>query len=214
MNASPTPSADDSMVSDLRAAFDTATDTTDAAVRHDELAQAADRNGVLDIAFRTIDSPVGSLLLAATADGLVRVAFECETHDTVLESLSVSISPRMLRSNRRLDGAARQLDEYLAGTRRTFELNLDLQLVSGFRRTVLSHLPEIGYGTTASYATLAKVSGNPTAVRAAASACSHNPLPLVIPCHRIVRSDGSIGKYLGGATAKQTLLSMERELAA
>jgi methylated-DNA-[protein]-cysteine S-methyltransferase len=214
MNASPASSANESMVNDLRAAFSTPTDATEATLRHDELAEAADRSGVLDIAFRTIDSPIGPLLLAATADGLVRVAFDCESHDTVLESLSTSISPRMLRSNRRLDGAARQLDEYLAGTRRTFELNLDLQLVSGFRRTVLSHLPEIDYGTTASYATLAKVSGNPTAVRAAASACSHNPLPLVIPCHRIVKSDGSIGKYLGGVATKESLLSMERERAA
>jgi methylated-DNA-[protein]-cysteine S-methyltransferase len=211
MNASPTPTSEESMIDDLRAAFGSATSSGDAALRHDELVANAERDGLLDVAYRTIDSPVGPLLLAATTEGLVRVAFDCENHDSVLESLATSISPRMLRSPRRLDGVARQLDEYLAGTRRTFDLELDLRLASGFRRIVLTHLPEIRYGTTASYATLAKVAGNPTAVRAAASACSHNPLPLVIPCHRIVKGDGTIGKYLGGVPTKQTLLSMELE---
>jgi methylated-DNA-[protein]-cysteine S-methyltransferase len=209
MHTFPTPS-DESTINDLLAAFDAPT-LLETGRRHDQLAASADSEGVLDIAYRTIDSPVGSLLLAATPDGLVRVAFECEGHDAVLDNLATVISPRILRTTRRLDDSARQLDDYLDGRRTQFELTLDLRLVSGFRRTVLTHLREIRYGTTASYATLAKVAGNPTAVRAAASACSHNPLPLVIPCHRIVKSDGSIGKYLGGVAAKQSLLTMELE---
>jgi methylated-DNA-[protein]-cysteine S-methyltransferase len=108
-----------------------------------------------------------------------------------------------------LDRAARQLDEYFAGKRRTFELSVDLQLAHGFRRTVLGHLQVIPYGVTESYAVVAKAAGKPTAVRAAASACSHNPLPLVIPCHRVVRSDGTIGRYRGGDEAKKYLLDME-----
>jgi methylated-DNA-[protein]-cysteine S-methyltransferase len=205
---------DESTINDLRAAFSTSADADDAMSRRDALAESADGEGLLDLAYRTIETPIGPLLIAATDAGLVRVAFDCENHDSVLEQLAMTISPRVLRTTRRLDDVARQLDEYLTGKRQRFELTLDLRLASGFRRTVLTHLPEIRYGTTASYAALATVSGNPTAIRAAASACSHNPLPLVIPCHRIVKSDGSVGQYLGGVATKQSLLSMEREHAA
>jgi methylated-DNA-[protein]-cysteine S-methyltransferase len=214
MLPTPTTSPEDSLIDELRAAFADPLDTTQVRRRHDALVADAERNDLLDVSFRVIDSPVGPLLLAATAAGLVRVAFECEDHDVIVEQLATTISPRVMRGGRRLDGAARQLDEYLAGRRTRFELSIDLQLASGFRRTVLTHLPEIAYGTTASYATLATVSGNPKAVRAAASACSHNPLPLVIPCHRIVKSDGSIGNYLAGTAIKRTLLTMESAHAA
>jgi methylated-DNA-[protein]-cysteine S-methyltransferase len=108
-----------------------------------------------------------------------------------------------------LDAAARQLDEYFDHRRRRFALPVDLQLAHGFRRAVLGHLLDIPYGATASYTAVATAAGKPTAVRAAASACSHNPLPLVIPCHRVIRSDGSIGQYGGGPEAKKTLLAME-----
>jgi methylated-DNA-[protein]-cysteine S-methyltransferase len=169
----------------------------------------ADADGILDVAYRTVDSPVGSLLLAATPVGLVRIAFATEGHDDVLARLAGDVSPRVLAAPARLDAAARQLDDYFARRRHRFDLPLDLRLAHGFRRTVLEHLPEIPYGSTATYAQIADVSGNPTAVRAAASACSHNPLPLVVPCHRVVRSDGSIGGYLGGPDAKRTLLHLE-----
>src|SRR5205814_1448841 len=145
----------------------------------------------LDVSYRTIDSPLGPLLLAATGKGLVRVAFSREDHQSVLSSLASDISPRILRTPRRLDKAARELEEYFAGKRRAFTVPVDLQLARGFRRSVLLHLLEIPYGETQSYTAVAKAAGNASAVRAAASACSHNPLPLVVPCHRVVRSDGA-----------------------
>jgi methylated-DNA-[protein]-cysteine S-methyltransferase len=173
------------------------------------LAAAAQQNGLLDVAYRVIDSPVGPLLLAATEAGLVRVAYSREDHDSVLQSLADRISPRILNAPARLDLAARELDEYFTGNRRNFDLALDWRLSAGFRRTVLRHLAEIDYGRTASYAAVARLAGSPKAVRAVGTACATNPLPVVVPCHRVVRSDGSMGGYLGGTEAKQTLLTME-----
>jgi methylated-DNA-[protein]-cysteine S-methyltransferase len=176
---------------------------------HARLVADAERAGVLDVAYRTLDTPVGTLLLAATGQGLVRVAFASEDHDLVLRQLADRVSPRVLRAPARLDAAARELDEYFAGRRSRFDLPLDFQLSRGFRRAVLSHLTEIGYGTTASYAAVAAAAGNPKAVRAAATACATNPLPLVVPCHRVVRSDGTIGGYAGGVDVKKALLALE-----
>lgn len=176
---------------------------------HARLARLAERQRLLDVSYRTVDSPLGPLLLAATGKGLVRVAFSREDHDSVLSRLAADVSPRILRAPRRLDRAARQLDEYFAGRRRAFTVPVDLQLARGFRLSVLLHLRDIPYGRTESYTAVARAAGNPSAVRAAASACSHNPLPLVVPCHRVVRSDGSFGEYLGGPKAKHALLAME-----
>ena len=176
---------------------------------HGRLAALAEQEGILDVSYRTIDSPVGPLLLAATVEGLVRVAFSREDHDSVLASLATDISPRILRTPRRLDEATRQLEEYFARKRRAFTVPIDLRLAHGFRRSVLLHLRDIPYGETESYTLVAKAAGNPSAVRAAASACSHNPLPLVVPCHRVVRSDGTPGEYRGGPEAKRVLLDME-----
>lgn len=176
---------------------------------HQRLVDAASVAGLLDIAYRTIDTPVGTLLLAATEKGLVRVAYASQDYDLVLQQLARDVSPRVLRAPARLDTVAREIEEYFARRRTTFDVPLDLRLAHGFRRTVLSHLPEIGYGATATYAAVAKASGNPRAVRAAGSACANNPLPLVLPCHRVVRSDGSIGQYVGGVEAKKTLLMLE-----
>jgi len=178
---------------------------------HALLVRRAQEAGLLDVAYTIVDSAIGRLLVAATDAGVVRVAFEREGHDAVLAALSDTISPRILRSSDRTDAVARQLDEYFAGRRHRFEVPLDLRLVSGFRRTVVTRLQDIDYGTTATYAAIAAAAGNAAAVRAAASACSHNPLPLLVPCHRVVRSDGRIGDYLGGAEAKATLLALERE---
>ena len=174
-----------------------------------KLATAAQAEGLLDIAYRIVDSPVGALLIAATELGLVRVAYASEGHDTVLQSLADRISPRILLAPGRLDTAARQLDEYFSGKRRDFGVPLDWRLSAGFRNTVLRHLPEIGYGHTVSYAAVAKLAGNPNAVRAVGSACATNPLPVVVPCHRVVRSDGAMGGYLGGVEAKRILLTLE-----
>ncbi|MCV7065704.1 methylated-DNA--[protein]-cysteine S-methyltransferase [Mycolicibacterium farcinogenes] len=176
---------------------------------HARLTIAAQRDGLLDIAYRTVDSPVGPLLLAATDQGLVRVAYAREDHDAVLQQLADKVSPRILRAPARLDAAARQLGEYFTGARRTFDLPLDWRLAAGFRGTVLQHLPEICYGQTASYAAVAALAGSPKAVRAVGTACAKNPLPVVIPCHRVVRSDGATGGYLGGAEAKRLLLDLE-----
>ena len=174
------------------------------------LAERADELTLLDIAYRTIDSPVGPLLLAATETGLVRVAFEREGFDTVLESLATRVSPRVLQAPRRLDTAAAELDEYFAGTRRAFDLPLDITLSSGFRQVVQRYLPHIGYGHTQTYTEVAETVGNPRAVRAVGTACATNPLPVVVPCHRVLRTDGSMGGYLGGLDAKRTLLELER----
>ncbi|PYI66133.1 cysteine methyltransferase [Arthrobacter livingstonensis] len=173
------------------------------------LLAAAGRDGLVDVAYRVVDSPVGPLLLAGTDVGLVRIAFAIEGHDAVLESLAATISPRVLRAPARLDAAARELDEYFGGSRHAFDLPLDLRLANGFRREVLAHLPEIGYGHTASYAAVAALTSSPRAVRAVGTACARNPLPLVVPCHRVVRSDGGRGSYLGGTAAKALLLDLE-----
>ncbi|MGP4016921.1 methylated-DNA--[protein]-cysteine S-methyltransferase [Saccharopolyspora sp. 5N708] len=182
----------------------------DASARlHALLVEAAEREGLLDVSYRTVDTPVGELLLAATEQGLVRVAFARQGHDQVLESLAETVSPRILRAPGRLDEVARQIEQYFAGQRRVFDLSLDWRLSRGFRRNVLSHLPDITYGSTASYAAVAAAAGSPKAVRAVGTACATNPLPVVVPCHRVVRSDGTAGGYVGGPEAKTTLLSLE-----
>jgi methylated-DNA-[protein]-cysteine S-methyltransferase len=173
------------------------------------LAGLAQRDGLLDVAYRTVDSPVGPLLLAATEEGLVRVAFSVEGHDDVLAELAGAVSPRILAAPARLDPVARELDEYFTGQRRAFDVPLDFRLSKGFRRAVLTHLAEIPYGSTESYAQVAAASGSPKAVRAVGTACATNPLPLVVPCHRVVRSNGTSGRYRGGEAAKLTLLTME-----
>ncbi|MPZ53119.1 MAG: methylated-DNA--[protein]-cysteine S-methyltransferase [Acidimicrobiia bacterium] len=176
---------------------------------HTRLVTESETAGLLDIAYHTTDTPVGKLLLAATEKGLVRVAYQSEDHDRVLQALADKVSPRVLKAPKRLDPVVEQLDEYFTGERTQFDLPLDLTLSGGFRKTVLEHLPEIPYGHTESYSEVAKVLGNPKAVRAVGSACANNPLPVVVPCHRVLRSDGTLGGYLGGLKTKQTLLSLE-----
>lgn len=174
-----------------------------------QLVEKARALELVDVAYRVVDSPVGALLLASTEAGLVRVAFESEDHDRILELLSEQLSPRILRDTSSLDGAARQLDEYFAGQRHRFELPVDLQLSTEFRRQVQLELSHIDYGQTLSYAQLAQQIGKPKAVRAVGSACATNPIPIVLPCHRVLRTDGSLGGYLGGLQAKTELLALE-----
>jgi methylated-DNA-[protein]-cysteine S-methyltransferase len=176
---------------------------------HSHLADQAAREGLLDVAYRTMDSPVGPLLLAATDRGLVRVVFAVQNHHAALTQLATAISPRVLLAPARLDPVARQLDEYFAGRRTAFDVAVDLQLASGFRRSVLDHLRDIGYGHTETYAQVAAAAGSPRAVRAVGTACAMNPVPIVVPCHRVVRSDGSWGQYAGGSDAKAALLTLE-----
>jgi methylated-DNA-[protein]-cysteine S-methyltransferase len=190
-------------------------DTGDATLRrlHARLEHDAHLDGLLDLTYTTVATPVGELLLVASADGLLRVAFEREDHDAVLAGLADRVGPRILRSEARLAAAAGQVAEYFAGRRRSFDLPVDLRLLSGFRLEVVRHLQEIGYGRTESYAEVAAATGHPAAVRAVGTACGRNPLPVVVPCHRVVRSDGTSGGYLGGPEAKQLLLALERSAA-
>ncbi len=174
-----------------------------------DLSRRAEAEGLLDLSYRVVDSPLGPLLLAATERGLVRVAFGREGHEQVLARLAEQIGPRVLPDARRLDDAARQLDQYFERRRRAFELPLDLSLSRGFRRLVVEHLSTIGYGHTESYTEVAVAAGSPRAVRAVGSACATNPLPVVVPCHRVLRSDGGLSGYLGGPENKRLLLDLE-----
>jgi len=173
------------------------------------LARRAVDEDLLDVAYRDLDTPLGRLLLAATPAGLVRVAFPVEDADAVLDSLADQVSPRVLRAPGRLDEVARELDEYFAGRRHAFDVPVDLQLARGFRRAVLEKLVDVPYARTVSYAELAARTGSPRAVRAVGTACALNPVPLVVPCHRVVRSDGTPGSYRGGPDAKRRLLALE-----
>jgi methylated-DNA-[protein]-cysteine S-methyltransferase len=176
---------------------------------HRRLEVNSRRAGILDVAYTTIDTPVGRLLLAGTEQGLIRVAYEREDLDRVLEVLGHRVSPRILRAPRRLDVAARQLDEYFDRKRETFDVQVDPSLSRGFRRVVQASLPQISYGTTRSYQQVAMTVGHPRAVRAVATACATNPLPIIVPCHRVLRTDGGPSGYIGGLTAKAALLKLE-----
>jgi methylated-DNA-[protein]-cysteine S-methyltransferase len=173
------------------------------------LADRAARDGLLDVAYATTDSPVGPLLLAATPQGVIRVGFAREGFDDVLEALAIRVSPRVLQAPGKLDDVRRQLDEYFAGRRTAFDVPLDHRLVTGFRARALDAIAAIPYGRTGTYRSIAAAAGSPRAVRAAGTACATNPLPLLIPCHRVVRSDGSMGRYGGGEAAKRLLLEHE-----
>lgn len=174
--------------------------------------RARDRE-LLDVSYRVVDSPVGKLLLAATPQGLVRVAFESEGFGAVLDSLAEHLGPRMMETPEALEPVVVELAEYFAGERERFDLVLDRSLSAGFRSTIHHLLPDIGYGRTWTYKELAARAGNPRAVRAVGTACARNPLPVIVPCHRVLRSDGSLGGYLGGTPAKRHLLELEDEAA-
>jgi methylated-DNA-[protein]-cysteine S-methyltransferase len=174
------------------------------------LAVRAGDEGLVDVAFEHHASPLGPLLLGATPQGLVRVGLPSESEEVVLDELAARVSARVLRvALAPLDRARRPLDEYFEGRRRAFELELDWQLTRGFRRDVLRATARIPYGRTASYREIARRAGSPSAFRAAGSALATNPLPIVVPCHRVVPSSGELGSYRGGAAAKAQLLALE-----
>jgi methylated-DNA-[protein]-cysteine S-methyltransferase len=176
-------------------------------------AERASAEGLVDVAVQRHDTPLGALVLGATAEGLVRVGLPVEREDAVLEELAARISPRVLRAPRAsLDTARRQLDEYFARRRRRFEVPLDWRLTSGFRREVLRATARIPYGSTATYREIAGKAGRPLAFRAAGSALATNPLPILVPCHRVLPTSGGIGDYRGGAPAKERLLAIERRV--
>jgi methylated-DNA-[protein]-cysteine S-methyltransferase len=172
--------------------------------------ERAEREGLVDVAYARVDTPIGRLLLASTAAGLVRLGFEREDLDLVLEELARRITPRVVEAPGRLDEARREIDEYFEGRRDHFELPLDWRLSSGFRRTVLEHLySDVPYGHTVSYLQLATIVGNPKASRAVGTAMATNPIPIVVPCHRVLRTGGHLGGYGGGLETKVKLLALE-----
>jgi methylated-DNA-[protein]-cysteine S-methyltransferase len=171
----------------------------------------ADADDLVDVAWAVQDTPVGPLTLAATPEGLVRVGFGAE--DRVLDDLASEVSPRVVHLPARLDGLRRQLDEYFEGRRRSFDVTLDRRLSHGYRRQVLEALSEVPYGETVSYKDLAVRTGNPGASRAVGSAMATNPIPIVVPCHRVLRSGGALGGYGGGIDVKVWLLRLEGSLA-
>jgi methylated-DNA-[protein]-cysteine S-methyltransferase len=177
----------------------------------EELRDRAAAEGLLDVAYATVDSPFGSLLLAKTPRGLVRLGLPNEDFEPMLVDLAGRISPRVMEAPVRLDEERRELDDYFAGRRRRFELPIDWQLSHGFHLRARQGIAAIPYGETRTYTDLARNAGNERAVRAAGSACSRNPIPLVVPCHRVLRSDGSLGGYAGGLEMKERLLEMENQ---
>ena len=172
--------------------------------------EAAAAAGLLDIAYATLDSPLGRLLLATTPQGLVRIAYlDYTDEDAVLEDLARKLSPRVLAAAWRLDEPRRELDQYFAGGRQDFDLPLDWRLTQGFARRVLEATAGIPYGATATYKQMASKAGNERASRAAGNALGSNPIPIVVPCHRILHSGGGLGGYTGGVDKKRLLLAVE-----
>ena len=175
----------------------------------ERLADRADSEGLLDVAYTTSDSPFGPLLLAATPRGLVKLSLPGHDPGETLEDLAARISPRVLESPARLDEARRELDLYFEGKLTEFDLPLDWQLSRDFRRRALRAIDRIPYGKTRSYTEIARSAGNERAVRAAGSACGANPIPIVVPCHRVLRTGGALGGYGGGLPMKEALLQLE-----
>jgi methylated-DNA-[protein]-cysteine S-methyltransferase len=175
----------------------------------DRLTERAAEQGLLDVAYTTTDSPFGTLLLAATPRGLVRVGLPNQDADALLVDLATRVSPRVLEAPAQLDEARRELDLYFEGKLTEFDLPLDWQLSRDFRRRVLRAIAHIPYGQTRSYTQMAKSAGNERAVRAAGTACGSNPIPVVVPCHRVLRTGGALGGYGGGLPMKEELLRLE-----
>ncbi len=174
-----------------------------------DLALRAAAEGLLDVGYDEVDSPYGRLLVCATHQGVVRVAFATEDHTAILDDLATRVSPRVMAAPGRVESARRELGEYFDGTRQTFEVEVDWRLSRGFRRDALAAVARVPYGRTATYAEVAEAAGNVRAVRAAGSACATNPVPIVVPCHRVLRTGGGLGGYLGGLDVKRALLDLE-----
>jgi methylated-DNA-[protein]-cysteine S-methyltransferase len=177
-----------------------------------DLTEAFERSGLIDVSYVVEDSPVGRLLLAATGEGLVCLHYVNHDDDLEqsLEQLAARLSPRVLRAPRRLDTPRRELDEFFAGSRRDFDIPLDYSMVKpGFTRRVLEQTARIPFGETVSYKGIAGRAGNERAFRAAGTALGSNPLPIVVPCHRVLHSGGGLGGYTGGLEIKRKLLAIE-----
>jgi methylated-DNA-[protein]-cysteine S-methyltransferase len=180
------------------------------ALDRERLARAAREADLEDVAYTTEPSPVGDLLLAVTPRGLVKISYlDPFPLDAALARLAASISPRVIEDRAALDDVRRQLDEYFSGRREAFELQLDWSLTRGFGRQVLAQTAKIPFGQVETYGSVARAIGSPRAARATGNALGANPIPIVVPCHRVVRSGGVVGHYTGGAERKVTLLELE-----
>jgi methylated-DNA-[protein]-cysteine S-methyltransferase len=178
-----------------------------------DLKRVADE-GLLDVAYASVDSPLGPLVVAATPRGLVRLAYTGSLDEgEVVEDLAGKLSPRILEAPERLDDVRRELDEYFEGRRVDFEVPIDWSLTHGFTGKVLRQTARIRYGKTSTYAEVAGRAGSPRAVRAAGNALGSNPIPVVVPCHRVLRTGGALGGYTGGVERKEFLLRLEGVLA-
>jgi methylated-DNA-[protein]-cysteine S-methyltransferase len=170
---------------------------------------AAAATGLLDAAYDVVhDTPIGDLLVGVTDHGLCRIHFDPDVQQE-LESLARTFGPRVLRAARPVDRVRRQLDEYFAGTRKGFELDWDIRFLPAFNQRVLTELARVEYGTTTTYGALAAVSGNPRAARAVGTVMNRNPIPIVLPCHRVVGAKGQLTGYAGGLERKEQLLRLE-----
>jgi len=172
----------------------------------------AAKEGLLEVAYTSIDTPFGPFLLAATPRGLVRLSFSGEDPEWVVDELARRVSPRILQAPEKLDAVRKQLDQYFAGKRRDFDVPLDWQLTHGFAQRVLRATARIPYGSVSTYKDMALKAGNVHATRAAGNALGSNPIPIVVPCHRVLRTGGSLGGYGGGLPMKEALLKLEGSL--
>jgi methylated-DNA-[protein]-cysteine S-methyltransferase len=195
-----------------RGAPDTQNTGEEALAAAKQVSERAAADGLADISYAPVDSPFGTLHAATTKRGLVRVAFPEESVESVLERLARGISPRIVEAPASLDAVKRELDEYFSGRRQAFEIPLDWSLIGPFGRRVLSATAEIPYGGHLSYAEVAAEAGSPRGSRAAGNALGSNPIPIIIPCHRVLRSGGALGGYGGGLDRKRYLLELEGAL--
>ena len=199
------------MIEDLLKTGPAGLDVAAAVRRATERAHA---EGAVDITYAEVDSPLGTLVAARTDRGLVRLAYEEYNGglDAVLQHLALRVSPRIVEGPARLDDVRRELEEYFAGRRHDFDVPVDLSLTAGFTQRILRAIAAIPYGEVSNYRAVAAAAGNPKATRAAGNACGANPLPIVVPCHRVLRTGGGLGGYTGGVDKKETLLRLEGSL--
>jgi methylated-DNA-[protein]-cysteine S-methyltransferase len=176
------------------------------------LGPRAEAAGLVDVAYGSMDSPLGELLVAVTPRGVVRVSYVSEIADQVLAELAERVSPRVLRLPRRTDVVRRELDEYFAGSRQQFDIPVDWSLVRGFAQGVLRATAGVPFGQVTTYRQMAEAAGSPRASRAAGNALGSNPIPIVVPCHRVLHSGGGLGGYAGGLERKRYLLELEGNL--
>jgi methylated-DNA-[protein]-cysteine S-methyltransferase len=194
---------------DLEGALRGAAPAADAGEATRALLERARREDLVDVAYAMVDSPFGEMLVAGTDRGIVRVAFPHRDQEGLLEELATAISPRVLEAPERLDQVRRELDAYFEGRLRDFTVPLDWRLRRGFQGKALHAIARIPYGRTRSYGEIAADAGSPRAFRAAGTAAGANPLPPIVPCHRVVPAGGGIGNYGGGPEMKRALLSLE-----